>query len=81
MNVGLHIPAAFTHWERDVGALWMEVCTAPRALDVTMKGKSPTSRTCFLYGTRRFITVFTKARHWTLSEPAQSSSPHRSLSP
>jgi hypothetical protein len=21
---------------------------------------------CFLYGTRRFITVFTKARHWTL---------------
>jgi hypothetical protein len=22
---------------------------------------------CFLYGTRRFITVFTKARHWTLS--------------
>jgi hypothetical protein len=21
----------------------------------------------FLYGTRRFITVFTKARHWTLS--------------
>jgi hypothetical protein len=24
-------------------------------------------KTCFLYGTRRFITVFTKARHWTLS--------------
>jgi hypothetical protein len=23
--------------------------------------------TCFLYVTRRFITVFTKARHWTLS--------------
>jgi len=22
---------------------------------------------CFLYGTRRFITVFTKARYWTLS--------------
>jgi hypothetical protein len=22
---------------------------------------------CFLYGARRFITVFTKARHWTLS--------------
>jgi hypothetical protein len=22
---------------------------------------------CFLYGTRRFITVFTKARHWALS--------------
>jgi hypothetical protein len=22
---------------------------------------------CFLYGTRRFITMFTKARHWTLS--------------
>jgi hypothetical protein len=22
---------------------------------------------CFLYGTRRLITVFTKARHWTLS--------------
>jgi hypothetical protein len=22
---------------------------------------------CFLYGTPRFITVFTKARHWTLS--------------
>jgi hypothetical protein len=22
---------------------------------------------CFLHGTRRFITVFTKARHWTLS--------------
>jgi hypothetical protein len=22
---------------------------------------------CFLYGTRRFITAFTKARHWTLS--------------
>jgi hypothetical protein len=21
---------------------------------------------CFLYGTRRFITVFTQARHWTL---------------
>jgi hypothetical protein len=21
---------------------------------------------CFLYGTRRFITMFTKARHWTL---------------
>jgi hypothetical protein len=22
---------------------------------------------CFLYGTRRFITVFTRVRHWTLS--------------
>jgi hypothetical protein len=22
---------------------------------------------CFIYGTRRFITVFTKTRHWTLS--------------
>jgi hypothetical protein len=22
----------------------------------------------FLYGTRRFITVFTKARHWTIKE-------------
>jgi hypothetical protein len=22
---------------------------------------------CFIYGTRRFITMFTKARHWTLS--------------
>jgi hypothetical protein len=22
---------------------------------------------CFLYGTQRFITVFTKARQWTLS--------------
>jgi len=21
---------------------------------------------CYLYGTRRFITMFTKARHWTL---------------
>jgi hypothetical protein len=33
------------------------------------------------YGTRRFVTVFTKARHWTYTEPAESSSPHRSLSP
>jgi hypothetical protein len=23
--------------------------------------------TCFLYGTRKFITVFTKVRHWTLA--------------
>jgi hypothetical protein len=22
---------------------------------------------CFLYGTRRFITVFTKSRHWAVS--------------
>jgi hypothetical protein len=26
---------------------------------------------CFLYGTRRFITVFTKARHWTLSRTSR----------
>jgi hypothetical protein len=25
----------------------------------------------FLYGTRRFITVFTKARYWTLSRASQ----------
>jgi hypothetical protein len=24
-------------------------------------------KSCFLYGTRRFIAMFTKARHWTLS--------------
>jgi hypothetical protein len=24
-------------------------------------------KSCFLYGTRRLITVFTKARHWTVS--------------
>jgi hypothetical protein len=24
-------------------------------------------KSCFLYGVLRFITVFTKARHWTLS--------------
>jgi hypothetical protein len=27
--------------------------------------------TCFLYGTRRLITVFTKARHWTLSRASR----------
>jgi hypothetical protein len=26
---------------------------------------------CFIYGTRGFITVFTKARHWTLSWPSR----------
>jgi hypothetical protein len=26
---------------------------------------------CFLYGTRRFITVFTKAHHWTLSRDSR----------
>jgi hypothetical protein len=28
---------------------------------------SLSKKICFLYGTRRFITIFTKARHWTLS--------------
>jgi hypothetical protein len=27
----------------------------------------PVKKSCFLYGTRRFITVFTKVHHWTLS--------------
>jgi hypothetical protein len=35
----------------------------------------------FLYGTRRFITAFTKARHWTVPQPAEFSQPHQSLSP
>jgi hypothetical protein len=35
----------------------------------------------FLYGTRRFITVLTKACHWTLSWASRIQFSHRSLSP
>jgi hypothetical protein len=39
------------------------------------------SKTILSYGTRRFITVFTQARHWTLSWASWIQFAHRSLSP
>jgi hypothetical protein len=38
--------------------------------DIILKADSHSAfqkRACFLYETRRLITVFTKARHWSLS--------------
>jgi hypothetical protein len=44
--------------------------TYPIVQDITWKADSHSAcqtTACFIYGTRRFITVLTKARHWTLS--------------
>jgi hypothetical protein len=50
--------------------------------DILCKADSDSAcqTTTFLYGTRRFVTVLTKANHLILSL-AESSLPHRSISP
>jgi hypothetical protein len=71
-SISLYVFVAWCLIKRyvSIGQLYLYLLIYYMVQDIIWKADSHSTCqkiSCFLYGTQKFITVFTKARHWTLS--------------